>query len=155
MKLRICFRKWGLTEKGKRGSWIARGKHRLNKAAWKSSALGGCLGQWNCFWPELSSSYQMESNGQPRIMRHNLLLFDGSFCLCDVSQAAFYTSIGFISEKERRCYTFCLNHVHCALAVDFWKVVKLRLQLNYNLFANKFMKVNMHSLPNTKCIEKP
>lgn len=78
--------------------------------------------QWNCFWPKLLSSQQMETNSHPQIMWHNLPLLDGSFCQCAVSQGSFYTSIVI-------CF---VNHDHFTLVLDFSK----KLKLHYNQTAS-------------------
>lgn len=61
----------------------------------------------------------MESNGQPGIMRHNLLSFDGSFCLCDVSQAAFFIQALALAVKKKEVVRHFVNHDPFTLAVDF------------------------------------
>lgn len=152
MKLRICFRKWGLAEKGKRGSRIARGKHRLNKTAWKSSALWGCLGQWNWFWPELPFS-QMESNGQPRITRCKFAFIWWFFLpVWCFPGCTFYKHWLYKWKRKKLLYILYIMTVLPWLWI--LKNTQTALELHHNLFTNSwksicilFQKHQMHRKP--------
>lgn len=114
LKLRIYFRKWRLAEKGERGSWVARGKHWLDKTAWKSSAFS-CRMSWpvKIIWAK-DAFFTADGHSWPAQNNVTQFAFIWWFFLpvgCFPGFFFFNSSIDFIIEREK-------NHDNFALALD-------------------------------------